>query len=164
MGEKPTLPISIGYELGGSFHYFKIDENVESLEELRSVIREVTYCFAYKIKNSKLNIAFLGYNDKICNAFAEKLCSFLRNNNFMNQLITPETLRVGQKVTYEFNASIPDLIKAYYNGLQQIKYEEDTLKELMDTYQITFEQVRDELGIRGGEYINFVSEEKSIKR
>lgn len=162
MGEKTTLPISIGYEERGGFDYFIKDAGY-SLEDLRSVQRKITNSFAYKINNSRLNIAFVN-DSKICDFFAEKLYSFLRNNNLMNQLITPETLSVGQKVTYEFNASIPDLIKAYYNGLQQIMYEEEALKVLMDTYQITFEQVRNELGIRGGEYINFVSEEKSIKR
>lgn len=165
VGEKTTLPISIGYELRDSFDYFKMLENAGySLDDLRSVAREVTYCFAYKIKNSQLNIAFREDNDEICDVFAKKLYSFLRNNNLMNQLVTPETLSLGQKLIYEFNASIPDLIKAYYNGLQQIIYEEDALKELMDTYQITFEQIINTLGIRGGEYVNFVSEDESLKR
>ncbi len=121
----------------------------------------------YFFENNEINLTFT--DRLIYMIFKEKLNRFLIKNQIINLQFLIKNQITNIKVpdnntnlfpylkVLRFKTNIESLIKAYENGIKQIREEQDDLKALMDTWNIGEENIEEELGININSYNDLIA-------
>ncbi len=109
----------------------------------------------YFFENDEINLTFT--DRLICMVFKEKLNQFLIKNQIINIKVPDDTNLFPYLRVLRFKTDIEFLIKAYENGIQQIKEEQEDLKSLMDTWNICEKDIGDSLYININAYNDLIN-------
>ena len=150
--------ITLTLETDNSFEY-----------ELKRIVKGIssknfwTNKMIYDFENNEIKIMF--NNGLIYNVFKEKLNLFLAKNNIISFKESKYSNLIPYTNPIYFEANIEDLIKASYNGLQQIEEEKESLNALMTMWDIEEGTILYYLGIPNNQFkalLNSAKEELKL--
>lgn len=112
-------------------------------------------------KKDNQNLIVYFKDKKLIPLFIEKFNEFLSKNRiiYYNKIIKnyinyglPLEICEEYVTKIDFSTFINNLIKAYENGLEEIKKEKDSFKELMNAFNITDENILASLNVNSDDY------------
>ena len=112
-------------------------------------------------KKDNQNLIVYFKDKKLIPLFIEKFNEFLSKNRiiYYNKIIKnyinyglPLEICEEYVTKIDFSTFINNLIKAYENGLEEIKKEKDSFKELMDAFDIAEENILAFLNVNSDDY------------